>query len=45
MLMLVHAPAIHGRDKLLTEYMVCEREVILMDDRLRVPRSSRRLEY
>jgi branched-subunit amino acid transport protein len=25
--------------------MVCEREVILMDDRLGIPRSSRRLEY
>ena len=45
LLMLVLAPAIHRRDKLLAEYAVCEREVILMDDRLRVPRSSRRLEY
>jgi hypothetical protein len=45
LLMLVLAPAIHRRDVLLAEYKVCEREVILMDDHLRVPRSSRRLEY
>jgi hypothetical protein len=45
LLMLVLAPAIQRRDRLLAKYMVCEREVILMDDRLGVPRSSRRLEY
>jgi hypothetical protein len=45
LLMLVLAPAIQRRDQLLAEYMVCEREVILMDDRLAVPRSSRQLEY
>lgn len=45
LLMLVLAPAIHRRDRLLADHMVCEREVILMDDHLGVPRSSRRLEY
>lgn len=45
LLMLVLAPAIHRRDKLLADHMVCEREVILMDDKLDVPRCSRRLEY
>jgi hypothetical protein len=45
LLMLVLAPAIHRRDRLLAKYKVCEREVILMDHRLQVPRSSRRLEY
>lgn len=45
LLMLVLAPAIHRRDLLLAKYKVCEREVILMDDHLQVPRSSRRLEY
>ena len=45
LLMLVLAPAIHKRDRLLAKYRVCEREVILMDDSLQVPRRSRRLEY
>jgi hypothetical protein len=47
LLMFALAPAIHRRDKLLAEYMVCEREVILMDDRLGISRlrRSRRLEY
>jgi hypothetical protein len=45
LLMLVLAPAIHRRDELLKEHEVCECEVILMDNRLRVPRSSRRREY
>ena len=45
LLMLVLAPAIRSRDKLLAAHQVCEREVILMDDRLAVRRSSRRLEY
>jgi hypothetical protein len=45
LLMLVVAPAIHRRDRLLADHMVCEREVILMDELLRVPRSSRRVEY
>jgi len=45
LLMLALAPSIHRRDQLLAKHMVCEREVILMDTRLCVPRSSRRLEY
>ena len=47
LVMLVLAPAIRKRDNLLSEHKVCEREVILMDDRLGVPRlrRSRRLEY
>ena len=45
LLMLVLTPAIRRRDELLAEYMVCEREVVLMDDRLHVARSSRRFEY
>jgi hypothetical protein len=45
LLMLVLAPAIHRRDRLLSKYKVCEREVILMDDRLRTPRRSRWPEY
>jgi hypothetical protein len=45
LLMLVLWPAIHRRDELLARYKVCEAEVILMDDRLRVPRRSRRIEY
>ncbi len=45
LLMFVLTPAIRRRDKLLADYTVCEREVVLMDDRLDVPRSSRRLEY
>ena len=45
LLMLVLTPAIRRRDELLADYMVCEREVVLMDDRLHVPRSSRRFEY
>ena len=45
LLMLVLTPAIHRRDLLLAKHTVCEREVILMDKRLGVPRSSRRLEY
>jgi hypothetical protein len=45
LLMLVLTPAIHRRDHLLAKHSVCEREVILMDTRLGVPRTSRRLEY
>jgi hypothetical protein len=47
LLMLVLAPAIHRRDRLLARHEVCEREVILMDDHLgyKMGRSSRRFEY
>jgi hypothetical protein len=45
LLMFVLAPSIRRRDKLLALHEVCEREVVLMDDRLHVRRSSRRLEY
>ncbi len=45
LLMFVLAPAIHRRDELLRDHVVCEIEVVLMDERVRVPRSSRRREY
>ncbi len=45
LVMFLLTPAIRRRDVLLKKHEVCEREVILMDDRLGVQRTSRRLEY